>query len=779
MATAQIADLPVPNPVVAADFLGATLAKDIHLVSIKPDPAEGEQPHGRWFGDDAGGAGAWAISENRAGKNVYWTVNVTREGLHKKPVKGDIRAARFLHVDVDPPKDGGAFDRAAILSMLGDARHPPSLVIDSGNGLQAFWRLDYPAENRDAVEDLNRRLARLYGGDSCHNIDRLMRVPGTVNYPGAVKRKRGRIPALTSIAEPDTGLSVDPVEIDADAPPLPPEEKAERRERERVHLVDVDLATLASLGITGLNKLGGMISAPDNSDRSAATFAVACEMVRQGFDDAQIAGILLNPNLPISSHCLDQLSPKRAAARAISGARGAVKSDPGFTGEGERPPDNGDAEASEDTIALAFTAQHGGTLRFDHDCGRWYRWDGARWVKDCTDLAFDFARRLARTVGESKRSLCKASVAHGAERFARADRTHAITSDQWDADPMLLGTPSGTIDLATGDLFDPDPAHLITKQTGCAPEHGEPTLWLRFLGEAMAGDMEMVRFLQQWSGYCLTGKTNEHALLFAYGPGGNGKSVFLNTLTAIMGDYAVTSAMDTFTASRNDRHSTELAMLRGARLVTASETEEGRAWAEARIKALTGGDPITARFMRQDNFTFRPQFKLTIAGNHAPSLRNVDDAMRRRFNIVPFTHRPKEPDRQLEEKLVAEHGRILAWAIAGCRDWQANGLVRPAAVAAATAEYFEEQDMFGQWLGERCELIEPGNPSLFATSAELFTDWERFAKEHGEFAGSAKSFGAAMKRRGYSSKNMRAGGQAQKCYQGVRLIPRAGGYDAD
>jgi putative DNA primase/helicase len=129
----------------------------------------------------------------------------------------------------------------------------------------------------------------------------------------------------------------------------------------------------------------------------------------------------------------------------------------------------------------------------------------------------------------------------------------------------------------------------------------------------------MVDFLRRWCGYCLTGSTREHAFAFVHGPGGNGKSVFLNTLAGIMADYSATAAMETFADSRHDRHSTELAMLKGARLVTASETEAGRGWAEAKVKAITGGDPITARFMRQDNFTYTPQFKLLIAGNHAPA----------------------------------------------------------------------------------------------------------------------------------------------------------------
>ena len=204
-------------------------------------------------------------------------------------------------------------------------------------------------------------------------------------------------------------------------------------------------------------------------------------------------------------------------------------------------------------------------------------------------------------------------------------------------------------------LRQADHADGITKLTAVAPA---PTAdcprWLAFLDETTGGDADLIRFLQQWCGYCLTGETREHALVFVHGGGGNGKSVFLNTITRIMHDYATTAAMDTFTASKFDKHPTDLAMLRGARLVTASETEEGRAWAEARVKQMTGGDPITARFMRQDFFTFFPNFKLFIIGNHKPVLQNVDDAAKRRFNIVPFTRKPEKPDRELETKLAGE-----------------------------------------------------------------------------------------------------------------------------
>ena len=776
-ASAEVRALPVANVVIVRDFLLRSIAEHIHVVVIAPDGQP--LPYGRWFGDNVAAAADWIVQENAKGYNLYWTVNIVREGLNKKPAKEDMRAARFVHVDVDPPKDGSAFDRQGLLDTMEAMREPPSFVLDSGGGLQAFWRLDELAGNLPAVERLNQRLAHDLGGDHCHNIDRLMSLPGTLNFPNALKRSKGRVPTLASIVFEDAGESTEAEALDAILPSLPAHVE---QERVAVALSGVTTKGLQDIGITAADPLFPLITTPA-LDRSKAVMRVAGALVRRGRSDEDIAGLLLNPDLAISAHCYDQPNPMRPVMRALGKAHADKAQDPGNaepeygssppkeppTGSGgpPTPPASGAAaEVSEDAIALAFTEKYRDTLRFDHDAGRWFRWDGISWRRDATDVAMHYTRQFARDLSEAKRALCKASVASGAERFARADRAHAVTHDIWDADPFLLGTPGGTVDLKTGIMSEPQPDQYISKQTAIAPEHGEPVLWLRFLREAMDGDEAMVTFLQQWCGYCLTGDTREHALAFVYGDGGNGKGVFMNTFTGIMGDYAVTAGMETFTASRNDRHSTELAMLRGARLVTASETEEGRAWAEAKIKSVTGGDPITARFMRQDNFTFIPQFKITIAGNHAPTLRNVDEAMKRRFNIVPFTTKPEKPDRQLQVKLQAEWGQILAWAIRGCRAWLADGLTRPTAVLEATKEYFADQDLAGQWFEERCVLT----PGRFDTCAKFYADWVAFAKEHGEAPGSNKSFGQMMRKRGFHSESMRSGGVVGKVYKNIALI---------
>ena len=332
------------------------------------------------------------------------------------------------------------------------------------------------------------------------------------------------------------------------------------------------------------------------------------------------------------------------------------------------------------------------------------------------------------------------------ERLARADRRHAATSDEWDQDLWALNTPGGVIDLRTGALRHHVRADRMTKVATAMPQGDCPT-WRQFLVTATGNDPELQAYLARMVGYALTGVTTEHALFFLYGTGANGKSVFVNTLAAILGDYAANAPMDTFMATQGERHPTDMAGLRGARLVTSIETEQGRRWAESRLKALTGGDKISARFMRQDFFEFTPQFKLVVAGNHKPAIRTIDEAMRRRLHLMPFTVTipPKERDKTLPERLLAERDGVLAWAVQGCLEWQQIGLQPPAAVMAATEEYFEAEDALGRWLEECCDL----GPNRTVTSADLFAAWKLWAEANGEFAGGQRRFSDLMLARGF------------------------------
>jgi putative DNA primase/helicase len=314
---------------------------------------------------------------------------------------------------------------------------------------------------------------------------------------------------------------------------------------------------------------------------------------------------------------------------------------------------------SDDALAQRFADRHAADLRFVAKWGQWFRYDGTRWRQDDTLHTFDLARRICREASAEcngkkgeKAALASAKTVAAIERLARSDRRIAATIDQWDADPWLLNTPDGVVDLRTGMNRAHRADDYMTKLTSVGPS-GRCPIFLAFLTRITAGDPELIAYLRRVLGYALTGITREHALFFGYGTGANGKSVLLSTVAGILGDYHKTAPIETFTASNVDRHPTDLAMLRGARLVTATETEEGRQWAESRIKSLTGGDRVSARFMRQDFFEFMPQFKLFIAGNHRPGLRSVDEAIRRRFHLIPFavTIPAEERDSELTEKL--------------------------------------------------------------------------------------------------------------------------------
>lgn len=410
---------------------------------------------------------------------------------------------------------------------------------------------------------------------------------------------------------------------------------------------------------------------------------------------------------------------------------------------------------SEEDLALAFARENEAGLRYCAAWGQWLFWDGVRWVVDKTLLAKDQVRDLCRRAAADSANerasvtLGLARTVNAVEHLARTDRRLAASADQWDADPWLLNTPGGVVDLRTGELRPSDPALHMTKVTGTAPGSDCPT-WLRFLDRITGGDAELQAYVQRVLGYALTGDTSAHALFFGYGTGANGKSVLIDTAAGVLGDYHKTAPIETFTESGGERHPTELAMLRGARLVTAVETEEGRRWAESRIKTLTGGDRIAARFMRQDFFEYDPQFKLFVAGNHKPGLRSVDEAMRRRFHLMPFavTIPPDERDPELKDKLRGEWSGILAWMISGCREWQRIGLMPPAAVRTATEAYLEGEDALSAWIEEKCER----DPLAWEASGALFASWRGWAETHGEHAGTNRRFTQALEARGFHSR---------------------------
>ncbi|MFL6797475.1 MAG: phage/plasmid primase, P4 family [Xanthobacteraceae bacterium] len=419
---------------------------------------------------------------------------------------------------------------------------------------------------------------------------------------------------------------------------------------------------------------------------------------------------------------------------------------------------------TEDALALRFSERHAHNLRYVAARGQWYQWDGTRWCPETTLLVFDLARASCRADatdygnGNPPDKLYSAKTVGAVHSFARADRRQAATLEQFDANNWVLTTERETFDLGTGSGKAPDPSDYITKKTACsvAPPGTPHPVWTAFLERITADNHELIAFLQRYFGYSLTGETSEHRFVFAYGTGANGKSTLINTIARIFADYATIADVGTFIAAAHERHPTDLAKLHGYRLVVAQETEKGRRWDDVKIKSMTGGDKMTARFMRQDYFDFVPTFKLFITGNHKPRLDNVDEAMRRRLLLVPFTVQipPEERDPELPRKLEAEWPAILRWCLDGCLEWQRIGLAPPPVVAYATAAYFDDQDTVQQWLDE---CTKDGGPYAFTLTKQLFASWKQWCDERHMAPGSLETFSGALEDRGFTKKRATGG----------------------
>ena len=389
---------------------------------------------------------------------------------------------------------------------------------------------------------------------------------------------------------------------------------------------------------------------------------------------------------------------------------------------------------SEIGLSDLWVRRYGDDWRYVAGRDVWLEWRGDGWFVDATGAVRESVAAMLREaqnwpdaswMSQSQmRALCGAKTVAGVIAMAQIHREIATAADLWDADPMTLGVPGGIVDLTTGEFSAASKTDYVTMRTAVAPEPGVPVMWLAHLVTVYQADMQLIKHLQAWIGYCLTGHIVEHKMLFAIGKGGNGKSATFDTIISLLSDYAYAAPVNMLTESFGERHPTELAALRGKRFVLCSEPPEGAKWDDGRIRSLTGDATITARSMRQDFTTFRATHKLTVMGNHKPQLRSVDDAIRRRMQLVDFAYKIQdaEKDPMFLENMRAEWPRILTWAIQGCLEWQDTGLPKPDALVQATAQYLEDQDEFNQFLSECCDR-EPAKFDLVSVIWKRYQTW--------------------------------------------------------
>lgn len=488
---------------------------------------------------------------------------------------------------------------------------------------------------------------------------------------------------------------------------------------------------------------------------------------------------------PPREHQAPNGKPRSEAVNGNSGGGAVERLKPV---ENEEPPP--EYHNTDEGNARRLVDRHGGDMRFCPDRNSWLVWDDRRWASDRTLEIYRRAKDTVRSIyaealrrsPDERKELIKHALASEDRRrienmisLARPEPGIPVRPEDLDADPWSLNCMNGTLNLRTGELRRHWPADLITRLAPVPYDAAAtcPT-WDRFLSQIMGGDEELVAFLRRAVGYSLTGNVGEQVLFFLHGRGANGKSTFLTTLLALLGDYGRQTEPDLLMARYGEVHPTGVADLLGARLAVTVEAEEGRRMAESLVKQLTGGDRIKARFMRQDFFEFDPTHKLWLAANSKPVVSGTDHAIWRRIRMVPFavTIPPEEQDHRLVERLRSELPGILAWAVRGCAEWQRDGLHPPAGVVAATAGYQAEMDTFSQFLEQRC-VIEPEG---WITASDLYADYKAWSDEAGEKPVSQTKFGRLLNDRGFTRAK---GGKSNRItWHGLRSRTVADGSEA-
>lgn len=564
-----------------------------------------------------------------------------------------------------------------------------------------------------------------------------------------------------------------------------------------------DVDALRAIGLVSTSNVGGagkwrdsysgaldgrpVIVIPDNDDSGEAHAAqVAASIAAHALDAT--ARILRLPDLPAKGDVSDWLKAGGTAENLVDLAN-ALLLQPAQTPEGEKT-DPEFWRRTHEGLADELLARHGQNLRYLKDLAGDLRgdhfawWSGACWefrtpavtavavyqremtaefreyaqgvLLEASGVFDDLDKADKRTIQFSKEIESQGFKSNWKHEIKGYPSIHMpITS--FDNDPFLLNCRNGTLDLRTGQIRPPRREDYLTRMLDIDydPEASAP-LWMAFLRRIFAENDTLISYMRRVIGYTLTGDTSEQCLFLFHGPGANGKSVLVDVCSAMLGDFAQASPMQTFTAKPNDNGaSNDLARMRGARLVTASETNQGVRMNEALIKKVTGQDKVTARFLFSEFFDYLPHFKLWLAMNYKPIIRGTDDGIWRRLRLIPFNViiPEEERDRHLADKLKAELRGVLAWAVQGCLEWQRDGMQTPAEVLNATDEYRTSQDVVGAFVETSCVVGE----DYSVKASALYREYKKWAEENGEFVISQTAFGLELGNRGFRKEHTRAG----------------------
>lgn len=734
------------------EFLEVICSYGLRSLTLVSFGIDSKLPLGQWFdlsqATEIDRAVEWAITQNSQKRGVYWCVAPTKHGTIKKPKKSDLLGSVLCHIDIDPDASSQSdyeLRRDAVLAKIHAINLEPTLVIDSGHGAYPIWILSEPASIK-VVEELNKSLMMRfdrYAGT--WNADRILRLPGTLNWP--TKRK-----------VVDYGYPEEPAECTL---------IAHTGVIYNLSQIEEYLLSLQDFGVNSQDKhqrVGDeiedfqrtyqMVLDRNANDQSSADFAVMASCYERGLGYEQAADVL-RLIAPRDKLYREDYLPRTWEA-VVARAREYRL----------RLPDIGEdlatdaviANPTQDRVARLIENLHATDLMHVTGIG-WYHWSKKSWKPDETGLIVEFVRRMARSVNpRSKPAISSYNFADGVRKFLQSSPVFNVPVSELDADHYLLGTSAGIVDLRSGLIREARPEDRITHSTRVAPADNwrEANHFLGFLDSVTCGDAELAIYLQKSLGATLCGAVEDHWLLFWMGPGRNGKNTLGDLVLWIMGDYGVVLPSEVLMQQKNEMHSTDLVRLRGARLAVSSEVSEGAFWHESKIKSLTGDSVIAARLMHKDGITFARSHKHLIYGNHRPQIRSVDRAIQARVHIVPFMadYSPESGncDPEMPAKLKLEAPYILRWLIEGCLLWQADNKVlkKCLAVQQETDSYFEEQATIDLWIEEHLDP-DPGDLDrpihLWSQAAHLYQDYKSWKENRGEYPKGQTSWGNEMSSR--------------------------------
>jgi len=417
--------------------------------------------------------------------------------------------------------------------------------------------------------------------------------------------------------------------------------------------------------------------------------------------------------------------------------------------------------------------EYGHVIKFVNDIG-WFIWDGKRWKidnkKEIERITAKVLRSLNKSEDESEMKWARMCERRNVRMNSIKDLMPLVPGErqEFDTHKYLLNVENGIVDLKTGKLQQHDRELGLTKITNIAfDENAKCPEWLNFLDQIFQGDKELAEYMQRLIGYSLTGEITEQIMVFLIGGGSNGKSTFINIIKDIMGDYGRQAKSDTFIKKKETGANNDIARLVGSRFVSAIESEDGEQLSEAFVKQITGGEPVLARFLRQEFFEFIPEFKVFFTTNHKPVIKGVDEGIWRRIRLIPFNLQlPKEKrDKKLPEKLSLEMPGILNWAIEGCLKWQQSGLKDPAIVMKATGDYKEEMDILGPFMFECCFKRE----DVQVEAKDLYEVYANWCFKNGEHQLKNRAFYRILESQGFKRER---GNRNKYFIKGVTLMDR-------